>query len=370
MDFQEELGLPVTKSRFLEILAEARSNIAKHGTGADIYRRFVESVRVTPERVAAHLGMSSLVEDETEDAGLSASYRYRRKDFQKQQHGRLTLSTERLELEAVATSRRYDYQLASMHFGDVDFYCVLKPFPGEESFKASASALWSRLRAASLPSILRLAQEQFGPEEYGLEHLLPAGRERISEILFGQMVERFSEEYAFLYKANRRNIEMLQEAGFELPRELRAAAEFTIGRRFEEEMRKQGQQYDVAAYRKAIEIADEVAQHELSIDRKSVRRTFEELITRAVRFALSNPSAENLQPALTLVQLARKLNLEANLDESQEAVYEALKEGRTASAGMRGLAEALGLAPVLVAPSESNPAADGMNASGVEAALR
>ncbi|HEX8773922.1 MAG TPA: DUF3536 domain-containing protein [Pyrinomonadaceae bacterium] len=347
MDFQEELGLVSSKKRFLEILAEAESNVTQLGTGADIYRRFVETSRVTPERVAAHLGMSSLV-DEAMESGRTASYLYRRKDFQKQQHGRLTLSTEHLELEALATGKLYDFALASMHFGDVDFYCVLKPYPGRAEFEESASLLWSQLRAASLPSILRLAQERFGPKEYGLEHLLPAGRERISEILFGQMVERFSEEYEFLYKANRRNIEMLQEAGFELPVELRAAAEFTVGRRFEEEIRRQGQSYDVAAYRKALEIANEVAQHGLRIDRKSVSRTFEEMIARAVRYALAHPSAENFQSPLMLVTLARKLNLEANLEEAQESVYEALKRGMSTTEELRELSVVLGLAPGLL----------------------
>lgn len=368
MDFQDELGLPSSKSRFLEILAGAVSNITQLGNGADIYRRFVEPSRVTPERVAAHLGMSSLV-DEAKEAGRTASYLYRRKDFQKQQHGRLTLSTEHLELEAGATGKIYDYALASMHFGDVDFYCVLKPFPGRDAFKESAALLWSQLRAASLPSILRLAQERFGPEEYGLEHLLPTGRERISEILFGQMVERFSAEYEFLYKANRRNIEMLQEAGFELPVELRAAAEFTIGRRFEEEIRRQGQSYDVASYRKALEIANEVAQRGLRIDRKSVSRTFEEMIARAVRYALANPSAENFQAPLMLVTLARKLSLEANLEEAQESVYEVLRRGVPATEELRELAVVLGLAPSLLMRSELNVGGDAFDADRVEAAL-
>ena len=368
MDFQEELGLLSSRKRFLEILAEAKSNITQLGNGADIYRRFVETSRVTPERVAAHLGMSSLV-DEAAESGRTASYLYRRKDFQKQQHGRLTLSTEHLELEAGATGKLYDYALASMHFGDVDFYCVLKPYPGLAAFEEAASLLWSQLRAASLPSILRLAQERFGPEEYGLEHLLPAGRERISEILFGQMVERFSAEYEFLYKANRRNIEMLQEAGFELPMELRAAAEFTVGRRFEEEIRRQGQSYDVAAYRKALEIANEVAQSGLRIDRKSVSRIFEEMIARAVRYALANPSAENLRAPLVLVTLARKLNLEANLDEAQESLYEALKRGMTVTEELRELSVVLGLAPGLLMRSGLTVSDADLNVNAAEVAL-
>jgi alpha-amylase/alpha-mannosidase (GH57 family) len=42
IDLMEQLNLPSLRDRFLEILAEAKSNRAEMGNGADIYRRFVE----------------------------------------------------------------------------------------------------------------------------------------------------------------------------------------------------------------------------------------------------------------------------------------------------------------------------------------
>jgi len=42
IDLMEQLGLPSPRDRFVEILAEAKSNRAEMGTGADIYRRSVE----------------------------------------------------------------------------------------------------------------------------------------------------------------------------------------------------------------------------------------------------------------------------------------------------------------------------------------
>ncbi|HVG34992.1 MAG TPA: DUF3536 domain-containing protein [Pyrinomonadaceae bacterium] len=369
MDLQDELGLPSVKDRFLEILSQARSNLPEFGTGADIFRRFVETARVSPARVAAHLAMTGLV-DESVSEGVAASYNFRRSEFQKQEHGRLTLATEHLELESRATLKRYEYALCAMHFGDVDFYCALKTYPGDEAFRQSTERLWSQFRAASLPMILRLALLEFGPEEYGLEHLLPTGRERISELLFGQMVESFSEEYELLFKANGRNIEMLQAAGFKLPRELRAAAEFTIGRRFEEELRRQGESNDKSAYIKALEIANEVARRGLRIDRTSVREVVEAMIKRSVRYALDNPSAENFQAALMLVGLARKLNLEADLERAQEAVYEALRKGAPASAELRELAGVLGLAPGLLERAGFNTSVTLPGVSSAEAVVK
>jgi hypothetical protein len=46
MDLMADLGLPSVRERFLEILAEAKSNLAEIGTGADIFRRLVERARI------------------------------------------------------------------------------------------------------------------------------------------------------------------------------------------------------------------------------------------------------------------------------------------------------------------------------------
>jgi alpha-amylase/alpha-mannosidase (GH57 family) len=53
MDLMEQLGLPSVRDRFLEILAEAKSNRREMGTGADIYRRLVEPSKPNQTAVEA-----------------------------------------------------------------------------------------------------------------------------------------------------------------------------------------------------------------------------------------------------------------------------------------------------------------------------
>src|SRR2546421_359656 len=49
IELMDELGLPSPRARFLEMLAEAQSNIGEYGSGADLYLRFVESaVEIAP----------------------------------------------------------------------------------------------------------------------------------------------------------------------------------------------------------------------------------------------------------------------------------------------------------------------------------
>src|SRR5205085_2121896 len=111
-----------------------------------------------------------------------------------------------------------------------------------------------------------------------------------------------------------------QGAGFELPTELRAAAEFTIGRRFEHELLKL-EQADPSAYPQALEIAEEVARHGYHIDRASVQQRLEATQMLAVERAVAQPVEVNYQSALALFTLSQQLQLDANLERAKEIAY-------------------------------------------------
>ena len=49
IDLMGQLELPPVREHFLEILSEAKSNRPEIGTGADIYRRFVEPLKPSPQ---------------------------------------------------------------------------------------------------------------------------------------------------------------------------------------------------------------------------------------------------------------------------------------------------------------------------------
>jgi hypothetical protein len=356
VELMEELALDPPIERFLEVLATAESNLPERGNGADIYRRAFEQSRVTPQRVAAHIALSNLVERDEEYDCESLGYSYQKFDFRRRRHGRVTLETGRVALESQATGARHEFALAAMHFGEIDYYCALGPSNGPEAFEAAATALWSRFRTASLPVLLRVALDLFGPEEFGIEALLPQGQGRLSRSVFGRLASRFARQYEQLYEENRRVIEHLQEIGFQPPRELRAAAELTMSRRLEEELKRQPN--ETGDYSRAVEIASEAARHGYRIERATVNQTFEEMLTNAVRRVVARPTRHSFQAARTLLALGHELGLEANLERAQEAVYEAVHTGHLLSDELREFALALGLAPGALAHDNSGPERD------------
>ena len=270
--------------------------------------------------MVANVAMSSLVEH-VGDTGEIGGFAFKRESFAQRPHGRLRLGVGLVDLVDVATERTHRFAAGALHLGGVDFYCVVKEAVSQQTFESTAEQLLGSFQALSVPALLRLLADLLGPDEYGLEHLLPEAKEQISTMILGDLVRRFSEQYANLYEDNQRTLDILQSAGFQVPRELRAAAEFTLGRRFEDEIRRQRESMDPAAYKRAIEMAAAFTEFGYKVDRSTSSRTFEHMISHAVQVALGRPSDETFTTALSLIDLADRLHLDVHLGRSQEALY-------------------------------------------------
>jgi hypothetical protein len=287
--------------------------------------------------------MSGIADGASE--GQIGDYLFHRRDFEKRQHGRFTLTTGRILLSASTTGKQRDCSVATLHMGGLDFYCALGPYAGAEHFARAVNRLHERFGSASLPAMLRLMQSEFGPEEFGLEEVLPEGRRAIFEMVFGDMFEGFASQLARLYEENRRFVALLHEAGFEPPTQLRQVAELALQHRFEQELVEQRAGRNLPAYGKALEIAEEVARWNYRIDKSLGNSAFSALITEAARDAVSEPSPDKVESAIRLVRLAEGLVLEPNSDLAQETVYAALVRGAPGAERLAQLAAVLNLSP-------------------------
>ncbi|MBI4706081.1 MAG: DUF3536 domain-containing protein [Deltaproteobacteria bacterium] len=356
MDQLEELGAQAPRDRFLEVLAEAQSNVAKRGNGADIFRRKVVPARVTKASLAAHVGISSLP-GQIEPTGEVAGHRYRVRSWEKRQKGRLEVAVGRVGLERLATGARSELGMAVVHFGGVDVYCVLRPFAGKQAFEQSRQRLWSELERASLLTVLRIAQEEFGADDYGLEHVLPHARDRVAKAVFGELLRGYAHQYAHLYEDNASIIGTFHDAGLTLPPELRVIAEVTLSRRFEQELERAHGRHDAGAYREALALAEQAERGGYRLEREGASRRFaamlDEVLDRICAGLDASAASERsprplarqvaVSDVLELIELGEGLGIELDLDRAQERIYDALGQGLERTEAVRLLLSVLGL---------------------------
>ncbi len=345
MDDLSQLGFSPPRKEFLELLSHAKSNLPELGSGADIFKKLVEPSKVGPDRLAAHLAIEALVREES--GGAFGAFDYRFFSVRRESLGRNRLITARIELSSRLTGRSYDAMVAATHLGGIDFHCAVARFESEQALEESARRVAAEFKRGLIPPLLRAVREEFGVREFGLENLLPGHRDRIAGLVFGNLVQTLSGQYNRIYDENRRYLEMFQSAGFQLPQELRLAAEYALTREFEEAIRSQRLSSDPASYQKAAEIAQEAEKMGYKLDRSLAAKLFGEMITEAVRTGMESPDSSHLLRAISLLELTKAMGIQPNLDRAQEYAVRA-QDHLHAPEELTRLAELLHLTPALL----------------------
>lgn len=353
-----EAGIAVDDRDVLDRLGEARSNDPVKGTGADVWRREVAGAEVSAERIAAHTALVGLVRPlpaAAEDIGHAVEVH----DYRSERRGRLALSTARLTVRSLATGREGHYAVGAVHLGDLDFHGVLCDDPGGEDVAALVAPLWAGLPSLTVAGLIRALDEVFGTRDFGFERVLPEGRAEVVRAVFGDLTARFREQYSRLYADNRRLLEMLGQAGFPLPRDLRAAAELTLSAQLEQDLRVAvaGSGAESAAAVEAVRRSATVARASgYTLDVGGAPARLAAAVEAAVRSALATPAGGGEEAVDRWLALADDLGVTIDIATPQELVYETALKARAgrlsfeAREGVEHLGARLGLAPSVWSP--------------------
>jgi hypothetical protein len=322
-----------TRDAVLDVLAEARSNQPGVGTGADVWAGHVATAEVTPLRVAAHYSLVGLVRravrlPETSEAG---GHEVTVRDQRSETRGRVGLTTLHLQLRSLHTDHELQYAVAAVHLGELDFYGTVAPHPGDRAYTDAAEAVWEAFPTAPVARLIHLVGTLFEGEEFGIEHALPEGRQQLVGTLFSELAERFRAEYARLYDDHRRVLEMLTAAGYELPRDLRAAAELTLTAELERELgqlaerAEQSREDPLAGVKRVLAHARDQG---YQLDVSSLEEALRGGLNAAARRAASSLSARDVDEVERWLREAAELGVDVDLSRAQELAYAASMQAR------------------------------------------
>ena len=128
------------EEHFLNILAEAKSNIPEHGTGKDIFERFVKPSIVTTKQIASLWALSSLYQD-FEDEESVYCYTIRKEAYKKVQKGASTFVVGHIEIQSKITLQKSNVMFALMQYAGGDFHCAIKEYSDDAEFNRIKTCL-------------------------------------------------------------------------------------------------------------------------------------------------------------------------------------------------------------------------------------
>jgi alpha-amylase/alpha-mannosidase (GH57 family) len=157
---------------FLATLARAIPNDPQYATGADIYTRYVNGMKIGLEQVGAHYAISSIFRSYPEDGELFC-FSLHRDTHEVFTSGRGKVALGRARVRSRITEESEEICYAVLHLGDQNLSAAVRRYTASEAdaFTSFSSDVRTAMRKANLPEVIRLIDRFFAN---GIERRKPA----------------------------------------------------------------------------------------------------------------------------------------------------------------------------------------------------
>jgi alpha-amylase/alpha-mannosidase (GH57 family) len=307
---------------FLARLAEAHSNVASAGDGAQIYKKCVATMKLGLEQVAAHYAISSIFSSFNEETDLFC-YHVRRISYDIYTSGRGRLALGRAHIASVITGQQQSFSFSVLHFGDQNITAAVKAYSESDAaeFEAFAKQAAEPVQRAYFPEVIRLLDRYYGRVNYSLISLFSDEQRRIVKLILNSTLWDIENSLTTIYEDHASLLHYLSQAGLPKPPALTLAAGFAVNAGLRRAL--EGDPIDQAQLRSFLSLAtaDQVALETADLSYIADLR-----MKRAmVELQMSSGSLEMLERALGLARILIELPFELNLWQAQNIWYEVLR---------------------------------------------
>ncbi len=312
---------------FIARLAAARSNDARAGDGARIYKEKIGSMKLGLEQVAAHYAISSVFSSFAEETDLFC-YLVRRISYDIFTSGRGRLAVGRAHVTNTITGRCESFSFAVLHFGDQNITAAVKAYAESDAaeFETFAAQASEQVQAANFPEAIRLLDRFYGHVDYSLTSLFTDEQRRIVQLILNSTLWDIETSLTTIYEDHASLLHFLAKAGLPKPPALTLAAGFAINAGLRRAL--EADPIDQALLRSFLQLAkaDQVV-----LETTTLSYLADQRMKRAmVELQMSAGSLEMLDRALTLARTLVELPFELNLWQAQNIWYEILRSSGSA----------------------------------------
>src|SRR5574344_985747 len=254
------------ETKFLEILSDAKSNIAEYGNGKDVFERFVKPSVVTVKQIASLWAISSLYQD-FEDEEDVYCYTVKKDAYKTLQKGNTKLVIGHIEIKSKVTLQKSNLMFVLLQYSDADFHCAIKRFEDETEYNEIQKELFKTFVMSPMTEIIRNIDEHFGREYFTLKDIFIEERRKILQIMLKGKMKKFAQTYQEMYEEGKSSIYHMQSLGLKVPDEFKISAGYTLSRQFNDLVTHSSGFMDMDIIQQAVDINAESKKLGVNIDK-------------------------------------------------------------------------------------------------------
>jgi len=313
------------ESRLVELLGEARGNLAQYPTGREVYARLAQPSALSWEKLVAHYAITGALGDAEADPDWIYHYHVERLAERSFEAEGALFVVARLRLTSGVTGEEQTAMYLLVHLGDDRVRCYVVRDAPEEEYAAVVASLSESVADYVDIGIQALARRHFPGEPFSLSGLLYDERERLITSLLQDRLREARGVFLELFRDNMGLMKRYHDVGWSVPPVLRASSEYALGEALAERFQEH---WDDLTHERVRELVTAIAHARAldftpQLDKAAI--LFEEIVLERVRLLCEEVSRERVQALRETLAVGRELELGARLYRAQNEFFGLLK---------------------------------------------
>jgi alpha-amylase/alpha-mannosidase (GH57 family) len=312
-------GCPV-EAEFLKRLSAAKSNVAEHGNGAQIYEKWVKPAYISMPMLAAHYAISSIFENYETQAKIYC-YDVDRQDFAIEAEGKLRLATGTARFSSEITRESDIFSFNVLHLGDHNLLGGVRIADpaADQAHHAKLRELFSH---ADTAATIRYLDESFKNHTFSLKSLFRDEQRKITNQILEESTRSAAAAYRSIYETQAPLLRFLHGLGVPVPASLRAAVEIALNNQLRETLQQDDPDRD-----RVLAFFREAADHQVQIDSTTLEFALRKKLENTAEQFVERPDVPDIVHRFTkLLTLALAMPFPVVLWEVQNMMFASLRQ--------------------------------------------
>lgn len=316
LQLMEDVSDTSYEGHFLDLLAQAESNIPEHQNAAVAYEKFVRPSVVDMPRVGAHYAVSSLFTEYPEEVKMY-SYDAKAENFELHEAGKYKLAIGKAILKSEVTLENAQITFAILHLGDHHLFGGVRDYSGEEEFEMMREEVVTAFQKSRVHEAIVLLDKHFGSHNYSFWHLFKDDQKKILNQVLEHTLTSVEGTFRRIYEDNYSLLQAMKELSIDPPKPLKFPGEFTVNANLRRIL-----QSDEIDMRELNLLADSLEHLSVDIDHVGLNYLAAERINNMMNELKDSPLNDRLMhKAVQFIQVSKKVHLTPDLWEAQNIAF-------------------------------------------------
>ncbi|MEQ9438619.1 MAG: DUF3536 domain-containing protein [Cyclobacteriaceae bacterium] len=304
------------EAHFLELLAQAESNIPDHENAAVAYEKFVRPSIVDMPRVGAHYAVSSLFSEYPEEARIY-SYDAKAENFEQHVAGKYKLAIGKAVLKSEVTLEEDQITFAILHLGDHHLFGGVRDYSGEEPFQTMREEVVRAFQKSRVHEAIVLLDKHFGTHNYSFWHLFKDDQKKILNQVLENTLTSVEGTFRRIYEDNYSLLQAMKELSIDPPRPLKFPGDFTVNAQLQRIL--ESEEIDM---RELSIVADSIQHLSVELDQVGLNYLAADRVNKMMNRLKEDPLNDRLiGKVVKFIQVCKQVNLSPDLWEAQNIAF-------------------------------------------------